>query len=34
MAADGIDGVLVVNVLGDTGVQQQYAGTIHWKLHR
>jgi hypothetical protein len=28
MAARGIDGVLVVNVTGDTGVQQQYAGTI------
>jgi hypothetical protein len=28
MAAHGIDGVLVVNVVGDTGVQQQYAGTI------
>jgi hypothetical protein len=28
MAAHGIDGVLVVNVTGDTGVQQQYAGTI------
>ena len=28
MAEHGIDGVLVVNVTGDTGVQQQYAGTI------
>src|SRR6516165_6135913 len=28
MAAHGVDGVLVVNVVGDTGVQQQYAGTI------
>jgi hypothetical protein len=28
MAAHGIDGVLVVNVTGDTGVQEQYAGTI------
>jgi hypothetical protein len=28
MAAHGIDGVLVVNVSGDTGVQQRYAGTI------
>jgi hypothetical protein len=28
MVARGIDGVLVVNVTGDTGVQQQYAGTI------
>jgi len=28
MAAHAIDGVLVVNVTGDTGVQQQYAGTI------
>ena len=28
MAAHGIDGVLVVNVTGDTGVQQRYAGTI------
>jgi hypothetical protein len=28
MAAHGIDGVLVVNVIGDTGVQQRYAGTI------
>jgi hypothetical protein len=28
MAAHGIDGVLVVNVTGDTGVQQQHAGTI------
>ncbi len=28
MAAHRIDGVLVVNVTGDTGVQQQYAGTI------
>jgi hypothetical protein len=28
MVAHGIDGVLVVNVTGDTGVQQQYAGTI------
>jgi hypothetical protein len=28
MAARGVDGVLVVNVTGDTGVQQQYAGTI------
>jgi hypothetical protein len=27
LAANGIDGVLVINV-GDTGVQQQYAGTI------
>jgi len=27
LASDGIDGVLVVNV-GDTGVLQQYAGTI------
>lgn len=28
MASRGIDGVLVVSVTGDTGVQQQYAGTI------
>jgi hypothetical protein len=28
MAAHGVDGVLVVNVVGDTGVQQQYAGTV------
>jgi hypothetical protein len=28
MAAHGVDGVLVVNVTGDTGVQQRYAGTI------
>jgi hypothetical protein len=28
MVAHGIDGVLVVTVTGDTGVQQQYAGTI------
>jgi hypothetical protein len=28
MAAHGIDAVLVVNVTGDSGVQQQYAGTI------
>jgi hypothetical protein len=28
MATRGIDGVLVVNVTGDTGVQQRYAGTI------
>ena len=28
MTARGVDGVLVVNVTGDTGVQQQYAGTI------
>jgi len=28
MAAHGIDGVLVVNVTGDTGVQSRYAGTI------
>jgi hypothetical protein len=28
MVAHGIDGVLVVNVTGDTGVQQRYAGTI------
>jgi hypothetical protein len=28
MAAHGIDGVLVVSVTGDTGVQQQYAGTV------
>jgi nucleoid-associated protein YgaU len=28
MAARGIGGVLVVNVTGDTGVQQQYTGTI------
>lgn len=28
MAAHGVDGVLVVKVTGDTGVQQQYAGTI------
>jgi hypothetical protein len=28
MAARGIDGVLVVNVTGDIGVQQQYTGTI------
>jgi hypothetical protein len=28
MAAHGIDGVLVVNVTGDTGVQERYAGTI------
>jgi hypothetical protein len=28
MVAHGIDGVLVVNVTGATGVQQQYAGTI------
>jgi hypothetical protein len=28
MVAHGIDGVLVVNVTGDSGVQQQYAGTI------
>ena len=28
MVSHGIDGVLVVNVVGDTGVQQQYAGTI------
>jgi hypothetical protein len=28
MVAHGIDSVLVVNVTGDTGVQQRYAGTI------
>jgi hypothetical protein len=28
MVAHGIDGVLVVNVTGDTGVKQQYAGTV------
>ena len=28
MAAHGIDGVLVVNVTGDTGVQSRYAGTV------
>jgi len=28
MAAHGVDGVLVVNVTGDTGVRQQYAGTL------
>jgi hypothetical protein len=28
LAARGIDGVLVVSVTGDSGVQQQYAGTI------
>jgi hypothetical protein len=28
MVAQGIDGVLVVNVTGDTGVKQQYAGTV------
>jgi hypothetical protein len=28
LAAQGIDGVLVVTVTGDTGVRQQYAGTI------
>ncbi|WP_158671541.1 hypothetical protein [Bradyrhizobium guangdongense] len=27
LAGDGVDGVLIINV-GDTGVQQQYAGTI------
>ena len=28
MSSHGVDGVLVVNVIGDTGVQQRYAGTI------
>jgi hypothetical protein len=28
LATRGVDGVLVVTVTGDTGVQQQYAGTI------
>jgi len=28
LTARGVDGVLVVSVTGDTGVQQQYAGTI------
>ena len=28
LAARGIDGVLVVSVTGDSGVQQQYAGRI------
>jgi hypothetical protein len=28
MTSHGVDGVLVVNVIGDTGAQQQYAGTI------
>jgi hypothetical protein len=28
MAGHGVDGVLVVNVTGDSGVQQQYAGAI------
>lgn len=28
MTARGVDGVLVVSVTGDTGVQQRYAGTI------
>lgn len=28
MAAHGIDGVLVVNVTGDSGVRQRYAGTL------
>jgi hypothetical protein len=28
MVAHGIDAVLVVNVTGDTGVRQQYAGTV------
>jgi hypothetical protein len=28
LAKRGVDGVLVVSVTGDTGVQQQYAGTI------
>jgi hypothetical protein len=28
MAAHGIDGVLVISVTGDTGVRQQYAGTV------
>jgi hypothetical protein len=28
LATRGVDGVLVVSVTGDTGVQQQYAGTI------
>jgi hypothetical protein len=28
MVARGFDGALVVNVTGDTGVQQQYAGTL------
>ena len=28
LAARGVDGVLVVSVTGDTGVQQRYAGTI------
>jgi hypothetical protein len=28
MSTHGVDGVLVVNVIGDTGVQQRYAGTI------
>jgi hypothetical protein len=28
MAAHGIDGVLVITLTGDTGAQQQYAGTV------
>jgi hypothetical protein len=28
MAARGVDGVLVITLTGDTGAQQQYAGTI------
>jgi hypothetical protein len=28
MAGRGVDGVLVINVTGDTGPQQQYAGTV------
>ena len=28
LATRGVDGVLVVSVTGDTGVQQRYAGTI------
>jgi hypothetical protein len=28
MAARGIDGVLVITLTGDTGAQQQYAGTV------
>jgi hypothetical protein len=28
MAAHGVDGVLVITLTGDTGAQQQYAGTV------
>src|SRR3974390_1409551 len=28
MAARGVDGVLVITLTGDTGAQQQYAGTV------